>query len=176
VVKPDRLQSRHFRASRNLSVAGIGLLVIIVTTASLAIWDRREEAVARSRQEMTILGAVVAEQTARSLQAIEIVMQQTHAMVLAAGVDSPEQFQRAMATEEVHSFLRERSDALPQADAILLVAADGKLVNSSGLWPVQAFELSDRDYLRRLQLDSGRGVFISAPAIDVSYGQKLVTA
>jgi hypothetical protein len=176
VVKPDRLQSRHFRASRNLSVAGIGLLVIIVTTASLAIWDRREEAIARSRQEMTILGAAVAEQTARSLQAIEIVMRQTQAMVLAAGVDSPEQFQRAMATEEVHSFLRERSDALLQADAILLVAADGKLVNSSGLWPVQAFELSDRDYLRRLQLDSGRGVFISAPAIDVSYGQKLVTA
>jgi PAS domain S-box-containing protein len=170
VVKPGRLQSRHFRASRHLSVAGIGLLVIIVTTASLAIWDRREEAIARSRQEMTILGAVVAEQTARSVQAIEIVMRQTHAMVLAAGVDSPEQFQRAMATEEVHSFLRERSDALPQADAILLVAADGKLVNSSGLWPVQAFELSDRDYLRRLQLDSGPGVFISAPAIDGSSG------
>jgi hypothetical protein len=69
-----------------------------------------------------------------------------------------------------NSFLRERSDALPQAGAILLVAADRKLVNSSGLWPVQAFELSDRDYLRRLQLDSGPGVFISAPAIDGSSG------
>jgi PAS domain S-box-containing protein len=43
VVKPGRLQSRHFRASRHLSVAGIGLLVIIVTAASLAIWERREE-------------------------------------------------------------------------------------------------------------------------------------
>ena len=43
MVKPGRLQSRHFRASRHLSVAGIGLLVIIVTTASLAIWERREE-------------------------------------------------------------------------------------------------------------------------------------
>jgi hypothetical protein len=75
-----------------------------------------------------------------------------------------------MATEGVHSFLREHLDALPQTDAILLVAADGKLVNSSGLWPVQAFELSDREYLRRLQLDSGPGVFISAPAIDGSSG------
>jgi PAS domain S-box-containing protein len=166
VVKPDRSQSRHFRASRHLSVAGIGLLFVIVTTASLAIWDRHEEAIVRSRQEMTILGAVVAEQTARSIQAIEIVMQQTQAMILAAGVDSPEQFRRAMATEEVHSFLRQRSDALPHTDAILLVSADGKLVNSSEVWPVQAFELSDRDYLTRSQLDRGPAVFISSPAID----------
>ena len=119
---------------------------------------------------MTILGAVLAEQTARSVQAIEIVMQQTQAMVLAAGVDSPEHFLRAMATEEVHSFLRERLEALPQTDALLLVAADGKLVNSSGLWPVQAFELPDRDYLRRLPLGSGPGVFINAPAIGGSSG------
>jgi len=170
VVKPDRSQSRHFRASRHLSVAGIGLLFIIVTTASLAIWDRHEEAIVRSRQEMTILGAVVAEQTARSVQAIEIVMRQTQAMILAAGVDSPEQFRRAMATEEVHSFLRQQSDALPHSDAILLVSADGKLVNSSEVWPVQAFELSDRDYLTRLQLDRGPAVFISSPAIDGSSG------
>jgi PAS domain S-box-containing protein len=170
VVKPDRLQSRPIRVSRCLSVAGIGLLAIIVTTAGFIVWDRREEAIARSRQEMTMLGGVLAEQTARSVQAIDMVMQQTQAMVLAAGVDSPEQFRKAMATEEVHSFLRGHLDAVPQTDAILLVAADGKLVNSSGLWPVQAFELSDRDYLRRLQLDSSPRVFISAPAIDSGSG------
>jgi PAS domain S-box-containing protein len=43
VVKPDRLQSRQFRASRHLSVAGIGVLLLIVTAASLAVWDRPEE-------------------------------------------------------------------------------------------------------------------------------------
>jgi PAS domain S-box-containing protein len=43
VVQPDRLQSRRFRASRHLSFAAIGLLVLIITTAGLAVWDRREE-------------------------------------------------------------------------------------------------------------------------------------
>jgi PAS domain S-box-containing protein len=43
VVNPDRLQSRPFRASRRLLIAGIGLLVLVVTTASLAVWDRGEE-------------------------------------------------------------------------------------------------------------------------------------
>jgi len=170
VVKPDRLQNRRFRASRHLSFAGIGLLLVIGITASLAIWDRREEAVARSRQEMTTFGVVLAEQTTRSMQAIDLVLQQTQAMVLAAGIDDPGQFRHAMATEEVHLFLRERLKALPQADAIALVGPDGELVNSSRVWPVQAIDLSDRDYFSRLRSDSDAGVFISAPAISRSTG------
>jgi PAS domain S-box-containing protein len=43
VVKHNRLQRGRFGASRHLSFAGIGLLVVIVTTAGLAVWDRREE-------------------------------------------------------------------------------------------------------------------------------------
>ena len=170
MVKPDRLQDRRFRASRHLSFAGIGLLVVIAVTASLAVWDRHKEAIARSRQEMTTLGTVLAEQTARSIQAIDLVLQETRATVLAAGVESAEQFRHSMATEEVHSALRERLKALPQADAIALVGADGKLVNSSRVWPVQAIDLSDRDYFTRLRLASEPGVFISAPVISRNSG------
>jgi len=169
-VKSGRLQNRRFRASRHLSFVGIGLLVVIGVTASLAIWDRHEEAVARSRQELATLGTVLAEQTARSFQAIDLVLQQTRAMVLAAGADDPEQFRHAMATEEVHLFLRERLKALPQVDPIALVAADGRLVNSSRVWPVQPIDLSDRDYFRRLLSNNDPGVFISAPAISRGSG------
>jgi PAS domain S-box-containing protein len=170
VTKSDRVQSRRFRTSRHLSVAAIGLAVIILSTASLAIWDRREEAIARSRQEMTTLATVLAEQTTRSIEPIDIAMRHTALMVLATGVGSPEQFGQAMASEEVHYFLRERSDALPQTDAIALIAADGKLVNSSRLWPVQAIDPFDSDYFKRLQLDGGPGVFISGPAINRGSG------
>ena len=43
MVKHNHLRRGRFRASRHLSFVGIGLLVVIVTTASLAVWDRREE-------------------------------------------------------------------------------------------------------------------------------------
>jgi hypothetical protein len=43
MVKHNHLPRKRFDASRHLSFAGIGLLVVIVTTASLAGWDRREE-------------------------------------------------------------------------------------------------------------------------------------
>jgi hypothetical protein len=89
VVKPDRPLRRRFRASRYLSFIGTGLLAVIVIAAGLAVWDRREESIARSRQEMINLGVVLAEQTARSIQAADLVLQETKAMVLAAGADNP---------------------------------------------------------------------------------------
>ena len=97
--KIDCPRSWHFRASGHFSLAGIGLLVVIIFAAGLAVWDRREDAIARSRQEMTTLGTVLAEQTGRSIQAIDLVLQQTQAMVHAAGADTAERFREVAATE-----------------------------------------------------------------------------
>ena len=168
MVNVDRLRSRRFRASRHLSLAGTGLLVVIIVATGLAVWDRREDAIARSQQEITTLGTVLAEQTVRSIQAIDLVLQQTQTMVVAGGADNPEQFREAAATEEIHSFLRERLKALPQANAIAVVAADGALVNTSRTWPVQVIDLSGRDYFTWARQDRGPLIFISPPAIGTS--------
>jgi len=173
VVELDRSLNQRFRASRHLSFVGFGLLVIILLTASVAIWDRREEAIARSRQDIINLGVVLAEQTARSMQAVDLVLQETTAMVLAAGVHSPEQFRRLMGTEEVHRFLVDRLKVLPQADAIGLVNADRKLVNSSKFWPAPDFDVSDREYYKYLRQNDRPGTYISAPAVSRFTGARV---
>jgi signal transduction histidine kinase len=173
VVKLDRSLNQRFRASRHLSFVGFGLLVIILLAASIAIWDRREEAIARSRQDIINLGVVLAEQTARSMQAVDLVLQETTAMVLAAVVHSPEKFQRLMGTEEVHRFLVDRLKVLPQADAVGLVNADGKLINSSRFWPAPDFDVSDREYYKYLRQNDRPGIYISAPAFSRFTGARV---
>jgi C4-dicarboxylate-specific signal transduction histidine kinase len=173
VVKSDRSLRRRFGASRRLSFIGTGLLIVIVVTAGLTVWDRREEAIARSRQQLTNLGTVLAEQTARSIRAADLVLQETQAMVVADGVDNSEQFDRLMRTEEVSRFLRERIKALPQVGAAALVGADGKLINSSRPWPLAGVEFSDRDYYTHLPRENERGVFISAPVLSPGSGARL---
>jgi PAS domain S-box-containing protein len=170
VVKPDGPPNQHFRASRHLSFVGIGLLVIIVVAASVAVWDRREDSIARSLEEMTNLSTVLAEQTARSLQAVDLVLQETQAMVLSAGADGPEEFERLMGTPEVHRFLSDRLNVLPQAAAIGLISAEGKLINGSRLWPVPDLDLSDRDYYKHFRENDDNVVFISAPAVSRPIG------
>ena len=143
---------------------------MIVLAAGLAVWDRREEAIAHSRQEMSNLGIVLAEQMARSLRAVDLVLQETRGMVLAAGVESPEEFARAMASEGVHRFLADRLKLVPQADAVGLVSADGSLVNSSRAWPAPEIDLSDRDYYTHLRQHDDPGVYISVPVVSRTTG------
>src|SRR5260370_34817744 len=94
MVKSDPLLNQRFGASRYLSFVGIGLLVVIVVIACVAGWDRREDAIARSGQEMTNLGIVLAEQTGRSIQAVHLVGLGVQRRVLAVGVCGPRPLQR----------------------------------------------------------------------------------
>jgi PAS domain S-box-containing protein len=160
---PDGLKRRS-APSRRLSLAGIILIGITVIAAGLTIWDRREESIASYRREITNLGTVLAEQTARSMQAVDLVLTEVQARVTAARTDNSEAFRQVMGTEEVHRFFVGRQETLAQVNAVGLVGADGMLVNGSRLWPIPILDVSDRDYFTHFRDHNDAGVFIGAPA------------
>ncbi len=166
---------RRFRPSRRLSLIGIVLIVITVAAAGVAIWDHREEALAHSRREMTNLGVVLAEQNARAIQAVDLVLQTTQRMVLAAGVSTPEQFTELMGTEEVHGFLARRLGSLPQADALSLINTSGRIVNFSRGWPPMEINTADRDFYAYFRDHQDPEVFIGKPVINKVTGAWVVT-
>ena len=157
---------RRSAPSRRLSLAGIILVGITIIAAGLTIWDRREEAIASYSREITNLGTVLAEQTARSMQAVDLILKEVQVRALAANTDDPEQLKRVMGTEEVHRFLVSRQETLPQADAVGLVGADGTLINGSRQWPTPVIDLSDRDYYTHFRDHNDAGMFIGAPRPD----------
>jgi signal transduction histidine kinase/DNA-binding response OmpR family regulator/HPt (histidine-containing phosphotransfer) domain-containing protein len=150
-------------SSRRLSLVGLVLAIVTLVAAGLAVWDLREDAIANYQEDMANLGVVLREQTTRSFQAVDLVVQETREKVLAAGVETPDQFNRLMATEGIHDFLRERIKNLPQADSVALVSAEGRIVNFSRFWPVPSTDVSDRSYYPYLRDHDDPGVFISEP-------------
>ncbi len=140
------------------------LVAVIVIAAGLTTWHSREEAMASYRREMSNLGIALAEQTARSVQAIDLVLQEIQAKVAAETIANPEQFKLLMGAEETHRLLAARLANLPQADGIALVDNQGKVVNGSRFWPVPDIDVSDRDHFIHLQKHDDRGVFVSVPA------------
>src|SRR5712691_5587246 len=127
----DGANHRRSRPSRRLWAAGTIIVAITVAAAGLNIWSTRADAIAYSRQEMTNLGMILAEQTARSFKAVDLILQETRSMVLAAGVTTPEQFRSQMASEEVYKFLVARLHSLPQANVVTLIDDTGRIVNFS---------------------------------------------
>jgi len=86
-------------------------------------------------------------------------------MVVAAGVANADQFRRHMGTEEVHHFLLERLDSLPQAKAIGLIDDAGGIVNTSRAWPVQPVDVSKGEIFSYLRDHNDTGAFIGLPVV-----------
>src|ERR1700731_366170 len=92
---------RRYTPGRGLVAIGLVVVGVVASAASLVTWDRRAAVYASYDREMTNLGVALAEQTARSLQAVDLVLRDTQAEVLAKGIASPQQFEQALASEQM---------------------------------------------------------------------------
>ena len=155
--------TRHFRSGRGLALSGCLFIAITVVAAGLAIWNLREDRIADEMKDAQSLGVVLAEQTARTIQAVDLVIQQTQAMVLAGGVQQPDQFKLQMGAKDIHDFLINLLKNLPQASSLALFDDTGRMTNSSRAWPPPVLDASDREYFRHLRDHNATEAFIGPP-------------
>ena len=154
---------RRLSSSHRLYLIGGVLIAATIVAAGLAVWERRQQSIESYKRELTNLSITLAEQSARSMQAVDLVLRETQSKVEAAGVDNAAEFTRRMASEEIHRFLADRVAALPQAMGISPINADGLVINTPREWPVSWVDVSDRDYYVHFRDQDDRGAFISAP-------------
>jgi len=174
-VKIKGREALHFRSSRGLVLSGLLFIAITLIATCLTIWDLREDRIADEMRDAQSLGVILAEQTARTIQAVDLVIQQTQAMVQAKGVQAPDQFRQRLATEEVHDYLVSRLKNLPQADALALGDGVGSLTNSSNAWPGQLVDVSDREYFRYLRDHNSTEAFVGPPIRSKVNGEWTIT-
>ena len=167
--------TRHLRSHRILAVSGCLFIAITLIAACLAIWDLREDRIGNEMQDAQSLSVVLAEQTARTIQAVDLVIQQTQAMIQAKGIRTPDQFREQLATADVHDYVVSRLKNLPQADALALINGAGSLTNSSNAWPGQGVNVSDREYFRYLRDHDSTEAFVGPPIRSKVNGEWTIT-
>jgi signal transduction histidine kinase/FixJ family two-component response regulator len=156
-------QGRVFRSGRYLAFVGAALVVAIVCAAGLTIADLRSDAIGDYRRDIRNLGIVIAEQTSRSMQAVALVVQEMRDKFVDGGIRDAAQFRQAAAGEHIYRFLRDELKGLPQADALTVVTADGRVANYSRGWPIPEIDVADRDFYIHFRDHQDAGLFISAP-------------
>jgi signal transduction histidine kinase len=134
-----------------------------VAVAGLTIWHWREEAMKTSTQQIQNLGVVFAEQTSHTLQTVDLVLGEARERIVGLGLATAEEFERQLGGEEWHHFLVDRLKNLPQAGALALVAADGKLVNTSRRRSAAATDLSDLGFAEYFRLHNEATSYFSKP-------------
>ena len=154
---------RRSTANRRLFSIGLGLMVLTIVALALMVWELHRNALIDTRKTVGALGTAISEQTSRSMQGADIVLQDMQRQIAELRLDTVAQFKAALGNETLFRSMKDRADILPQVNAFTIIAADGKLVNFSRQWPAPPTDLSDRDYFRHFQASDTQEAFVSAP-------------
>jgi signal transduction histidine kinase/DNA-binding response OmpR family regulator len=143
--------------------AFIVLVALLVTGAGLAVWDSHRTATADYRSNQAKIGLVLAEQTTRALQVVDLVVQTIREQVTDEGIDTPDRFRAFMSNEAMYRQLLVRREHMPQLEALVVLDITGRVINSSKTWPPSGAVESDADVFIHFQSITDNGAYISIP-------------
>jgi signal transduction histidine kinase len=149
--------------ARRIVIAGAVLIAVTILGAGLSLWDLYENAINASRENMANLGIVLAGELSRSMDSVDLVLDEATQRISHSGAMTPDEFHAEMATEATHDFLVNRLQALPQLSALFLTDATGHQINSSNFWPVPDVNLANNSFFQDTQKADADTVVISAP-------------
>lgn len=141
------------------------IVAVICAATGLAIWFNHEAAFEQHQRGMTSMGGVLAEQTARYVQVIDLIVQEVQTHTEAMEIEGVADLASRLEGPEIKAYLAERVRNVPQANAIVLIGRDGTTLNSSRERAVPAVNLANRDYFRYFQTHNDPGLFIGSPSI-----------
>ncbi|HEX8963297.1 MAG TPA: PAS domain S-box protein [Rhodocyclaceae bacterium] len=133
-------------------------VLAMVLALSFLLWDLRAKDLAHSRGETMSLSHILAEQTTRSLQNVDLVLLNTRVNIaeyLARG--------EPLTRYAVHSLLRDRRSGMPQIKAIFIVGPDGHVLSTSRTFPAEGISVADREYFTVHRDHPQHGLYIGAP-------------
>ena len=160
--------------SRHILAAVMGALALGAVLAAIAVGVGLHVAARQgAEREARRLAVVLAEQTSRELQAIDLVLADVARDADLGALDNPAQFRAAMDTPAMPAALRARLAGLPQAGAIVAIAADGTLLLSSRGRPATAVSVADRAYFRAVRDAVSRTPFLSEPMLGRAIGSRV---
>jgi signal transduction histidine kinase len=143
----------------------LGLLTVgaILGAALGATFELRYRDIADAKRELTSLDLLLVEETSRSLQSVDLVLRSVQTRLLAEGAIDADSYARKEAGHEMYAFLQGRIAGLPQLGGLLMVAADGHLIDFSRDSPVPQINIADGEFLQSLRKQPADRPFVSDP-------------
>src|SRR3954451_13564303 len=91
----------------------VGLIALAVVAIGVTAWSLRSDQIDAGIRETDRIATLLADQTQRSVAAIDAALEDVKARVDSLGVDTPADFSRAVYTKDVFDFLATRLRQLP---------------------------------------------------------------
>lgn len=130
----------------------------ITIAASLLVWELHEREVARAEREVANLGRILAEQTARAVQGVGLILRGTEYRLREGRASGT-----LMDGWSIHNLLYARITGVPQVHVLSQIDADGVHRHSSAEFPARPIALADREYFTLQRESAADHLQISKP-------------
>lgn len=152
---------------RSIVVLAAVTLVTITVMTILLLGELRVHELRHAEGETLSLSRIIADQTARSLQSVDLALDVSldrlaQAEKLGISVEDP----------AIHMMLRSRAESMPQLRSMFIVDADGKIASSALSHPAPSLSVKDRDYFTVPRDRSSLDRYVSSPAINRVDGKR----
>lgn len=153
-----------------LMLCGAFLIALVVCTIALILSNLRDHALAESKQQLLATATVLAEQAARDFEAVDLIEANLieHMQILA--VVSDEVYARSMASRDIQLMLEDKIGGFPHIESVMLVGADGTVINWSVAWPTPRLNVADQDYFQALKATPALSSKLGRPTRDPRTG------
>ena len=157
-----------------LFVVAIGLTCTAALAIGLTIWWLRSEAIKDASKDTDNLAVVLADQTANSIQSIDLVLTDIAGQEEIRAAQTPNNIDRILGGEDTHQILMESLSRLQQAEFIRLVDGNGRLVNATDEWPTSEADVSGTAHFQHFKNNDDRGIHINNFQVDPVKGTHVV--
>jgi hypothetical protein len=153
-----------------LVLCGAFLIALVVGVIALILSNLRHHAIEQSKQQLLATATVLARQAARDFQSIDLIEANLIEYMETLAIVSDELYARAMVGRGIHLMLKDKISGFPHIGAVMLIGADGGLINSSQAWPTSPLNFAGQDYFEALKASPRLGSMLGEPTRDRQTG------
>ncbi|HEX3970543.1 MAG TPA: ATP-binding protein [Stellaceae bacterium] len=162
--------ARRARPPRMIAYGAAVLILVLMSVDGIAIWHLRQSAMENAENSLGKLNRVLEEQSVRTLQGADLVLNAVDAEFASAGIRDAVQFRRTASSSDAHLGLARKISGLPQISTLFLVDSSGVVLSTSGARPAHEINIHDRPDFIALRDHTDLGTVISAPITAQSNG------
>ena len=148
----------------SLILCGGLLVAAIIVGTMMMVGEFRERALSNSERELENTVLLLTRHFDQQFEDSEIVANDVISRMQFSEIDSPETFRIWMSSYDAHLILKSKVNVLSYIGDVGIFDADGKLINSSAIWPLPAISIADRAYFKNFKSDAALKTAVAEPA------------
>lgn len=146
------------RSGRFTVILAVVAIAAILIMSGVLLWQLRGQELRHAEAEAISLSHIIAEQTSRSFQSIDLALD-----IALDRLDQAGKLGLGLDEFAVHAMLRSRIVGMPQLRSVFIVDNAGRIRSSALSHPPPSFDVSDRDYFLALRNNPSLDRHVGAP-------------